>query len=171
MHALRAAGNVFQNRFLLECQWNDGVDVQAESIFDFLGIANAARQLGAKDCQRHAGEKAEHQRERNDQRLLRFDRALGFDGRVEQTHIADLSFLDETQLQRAVEQRLVEFAVDADVTLQPQGVPLYGGHGTHSSFEAIDFMVDGCNLTIHHADLRVGFGKARKQFAPLLLGF
>ncbi|MCY1239412.1 hypothetical protein D9M72_522050 [compost metagenome] len=161
---------MLQDRLLFKRQRYDGIDIQAKTVLDFLGVANTARQFAAKDGQCHAGQQAEHQRKRHDQRFLRLDRPLGFDGRVEQPNIADLAFFDEAQLQGAIEKRLVELAIDADVTLQPQGVALYGRHSAHASVQAADLMLDGRNLTIDHADLRVGFGEACEQLAPLLLG-
>ncbi|MNV63017.1 hypothetical protein D3C71_1555930 [compost metagenome] len=73
-------------------------------------------------------------------------------------------------MQRAIEQRLVEFAIDAHISLQPQCVALDGGHGTDPGFEAADFMTDGRNLAIDHLNLGVARGEARKEFSPQLLG-
>ncbi|MNV88687.1 hypothetical protein D3C71_1829130 [compost metagenome] len=98
MNALRATCNVLQDRFLLECQRYDGIDVQAKTILDFLRIADAARELAAEDGKCNTGQQPQHQRQCDDQRLLGLDCSSGFDGSVEQSHVADLAFLHKAQL-------------------------------------------------------------------------
>ncbi|MCY1225726.1 hypothetical protein D9M68_735740 [compost metagenome] len=94
---------MLQNHFLLERQWHHGINIEAQTVLDFLGVADTAGELAADNRKCNASQKPQHQRQCNDQRLLRFDRLAGFDGHVEQSHVANLAFLHEAQLQRTVE--------------------------------------------------------------------
>ncbi|MNV65351.1 hypothetical protein D3C71_1580430 [compost metagenome] len=77
-----------------------------------------------------------------------FDGALRYCGHIDNTHIADLAFFDETQLLEAIQKPCIQFVVDLDIARQAQQVLLHIGESLNLVGERGEFGLNISDLCI-----------------------
>ncbi|MCY1524829.1 hypothetical protein D9M68_597830 [compost metagenome] len=147
------------------------IDAQTGVLFNVLGVRDAAIQCIAHEGHHHANQHAKNSRKSDEQALLGLNRLFGNRSIVEQTDVANLTCLDESELLHIIQQTHVEVVVDLYVAHQAQGVLLYIWKGLHAGSHACHLRTQRCYLLIERLHARVRHRKAGQQFRAFLLEF